>query len=160
MNFGITLICLEFLQSPCKISYLPNKCFSTCTVLLQKHYFLLLLYKCLKHLHVLYHKAHKTSILNHIASRNKQTLLTAEEIRCIFDDNSKIILSNLHNQRTNVPVNAHLIAWPSKAQNIQNVENIWQRNDLDDLDHQYSHTFINSISCLHLPTFRSLCNSF
>ena len=29
------------------------------------------------------------------------------------------------NQRTNGPVNAHLISWPSKAQNIQNLENIW-----------------------------------
>ena len=57
------------------------------------------------------------------------------------------------NQRTNGPVNAHLISWPSKAQNIQNLENIWIRNDLD---LQYSHTFIISISCLHLPTFRSL----
>ena len=28
-------------------------------------------------------------------------------------------------QRTNGPVNAHLISWPSKAQNIQNLENIW-----------------------------------
>ena len=28
------------------------------------------------------------------------------------------------NQRTNGPVNAHLISWPSKAQNIQNLENI------------------------------------
>ena len=27
-----------------------------------------------------------------------------------------------HNQRTNGPVNAHLISWPSKAQNIQNLE--------------------------------------
>ena len=26
-------------------------------------------------------------------------------------------------QRTNGPVNAHLISWPSKAQNIQNMEN-------------------------------------
>ena len=50
------------------------------------------------------------------------------------------------------PVNAHLIAWHSKAQNIQNLENIWSRNGID---LQYSHTFINSISCLHLPTFRS-----
>ena len=57
------------------------------------------------------------------------------------------------NQRTNGPVNAHLISWPSKAQNIQNLENIWSRNDLD---LQYSHTFIISISCLHLPLFRSL----
>ena len=30
-----------------------------------------------------------------------------------------------YNQRTNGPVNAHLISWPSKAQNIQNLENIW-----------------------------------
>ena len=56
------------------------------------------------------------------------------------------------NQRTNGPVNAHLLSWPSKAQNIQNLENIWLRNDLD---LQYSHTFIISIRCLHLPTFRS-----
>ena len=28
------------------------------------------------------------------------------------------------NQRTNGPVNAHLIPWPTKAQNIQNLENI------------------------------------
>ena len=29
------------------------------------------------------------------------------------------------NQRTNGPVNAHLISWPSKAQNIQHLENLW-----------------------------------
>ena len=29
------------------------------------------------------------------------------------------------NQRTNGPVNAHLISWPSKAQNIQNLDNIY-----------------------------------
>ena len=29
------------------------------------------------------------------------------------------------NQRTNGPVNAHLISWPNKAQNIQNLKNIW-----------------------------------
>ena len=29
------------------------------------------------------------------------------------------------NQRTNGPVNAHLISWPSKAQNIQNLKNKW-----------------------------------
>ena len=31
------------------------------------------------------------------------------------------------NQRTNGPVNAHLISWPTKAQNIQNLENIWKK---------------------------------
>ena len=30
----------------------------------------------------------------------------------------------IQNQRTIGPVNAHLISWPSKAQNIQNLENI------------------------------------
>ena len=34
------------------------------------------------------------------------------------------VLSKNKNQRTNGPVNAHLIFWPSKAQNIQNLENI------------------------------------
>ena len=33
--------------------------------------------------------------------------------------------AELINQRTNGPVNAHLISWPTKAQNIQNLENIW-----------------------------------
>ena len=32
---------------------------------------------------------------------------------------------NFVNQRTSGLVNAHLISWPSKAQNIQNLENIW-----------------------------------
>ena len=31
----------------------------------------------------------------------------------------------LLNQRTSGPVNAHLMSWPSKVQNIQNLENIW-----------------------------------
>ena len=30
--------------------------------------------------------------------------------------------NNFKNQRTNGPVNAHLISWPTKAQNL---ENIW-----------------------------------
>ena len=34
------------------------------------------------------------------------------------------ISAEMTNQRTNGPVNAHLISWPSKAQNIQNLENI------------------------------------
>ena len=64
-------------------------------------------------------------------------------------------MATTRNQMTNGPVNAHLISWPTKAQNKKNLENIWLRNDLD-CDLQYSHTFINSISRLHLPTFRSL----
>ena len=31
----------------------------------------------------------------------------------------------IEDQRTNGPVNDHLISWPSKAQNIQNLQNIW-----------------------------------
>ena len=54
--------------------------------------------------------------------------------------NSKKTPGN-ENQRTNGPVKAHLISWPSKAQNIQNLENIWQRNDVD---LHYSHTFLPS----------------
>ena len=66
--------------------------------------------------------------------------------------NSVLGQSLVHNQRTNGPVNAHMISWLSKAQNIQNLENIWLRNDLD---LQYSHTLIIPIICLYLSTFRS-----
>ena len=34
-------------------------------------------------------------------------------------------VNDVLNQRTNGPVNAHLISKPCKAQNIQNLENIW-----------------------------------
>ena len=42
------------------------------------------------------------------------------QLATVINDWAKII-----DQRTNGPVNAHLISWPSKAQNIQNLENIW-----------------------------------
>ena len=35
------------------------------------------------------------------------------------------VIVKMKNQRTNGPVNAHLISWPSKAKNLQNLENIW-----------------------------------
>ena len=35
------------------------------------------------------------------------------------------IYTGRSNQRTIGPVNARLISWPSKAQNIQILENIW-----------------------------------
>ena len=45
--------------------------------------------------------------------------------RSFFTVGTKLdFLANKY-QRTNGPVNAHLISWPSKAQNIQNLENIW-----------------------------------
>ena len=40
----------------------------------------------------------------------------------IFFQNIKV--GGGKNQRTNGPVNAHLISWPGKAQNIENLENI------------------------------------
>ena len=40
------------------------------------------------------------------------------------DAKSQKFHENVKNQRTIGPVNAHLISWPSKAQNIQNLENI------------------------------------
>ena len=45
----------------------------------------------------------------------------------LFTNSPKLtnILILKQNQRTNGPVNAHLISWPSKAQNKQNLENIW-----------------------------------
>ena len=45
-----------------------------------------------------------------------QVLLIKHEL-CVMPGNE--------HQRTNGPVNAHLISWPSIAQNIQNLENIW-----------------------------------
>ena len=36
-----------------------------------------------------------------------------------------IVQEQTFDQRTNGPVNAHLISWPSKAQNIQNLEKIY-----------------------------------
>ena len=37
---------------------------------------------------------------------------------------ANLCLKDMINQRTNGPVNAHLLSWPGKAQNIQNLENI------------------------------------
>ena len=42
-----------------------------------------------------------------------------------LEDDILELLTPYKNQRTNGPVNAHLISWPIKAQNIQNLENIW-----------------------------------
>ena len=45
--------------------------------------------------------------------------------RFVVEEWNGVTQLTLRNQRTNGPVNAHLISWPSKAQNIQNLENIW-----------------------------------
>ena len=60
---------------------------------------------------------------------------TAETVNChishyksmgaiSFHSNQNSYLTRI-NQRTIGPVNTHLISWPNKAQNIQNLENIW-----------------------------------
>ena len=43
----------------------------------------------------------------------------------VTDISISYIQSAIQNQRTNGPVNAYLISWPTKAQNVQNLENIW-----------------------------------
>ena len=50
------------------------------------------------------------------------------------------------------------LEWPSSSEKIRfeflYVHDLGPRS-INDLDLQYSHTFMKSISCLHLPTFRS-----
>ena len=46
----------------------------------------------------------------------------SEDIKLSFSKTS-LKRMKITDQRTNGPVNAHLISWPSKAQNIQNLEN-------------------------------------
>ena len=65
------------------------------------------------------------------------TLSVAMETSGLIWPNFKLIQAFIHvliackyekdqiNQRNNGPVNAHLISWHSKGQNIQNIENIW-----------------------------------
>ena len=75
-----------------------------------------------------------------------QALDSGKEVRTVFCDISKTfdrvwhrglihkfraagvtgeVLAWFKNQRTSGPLNAHLIYLPSKAQNLQNLENIW-----------------------------------
>ena len=76
---------------------------------------------------------------NHIITRKQDAVLIfAQNIDCGYSFNktttaTEALLTRTHNlcfrakirnQRTNGPVNTHLISWPSKAQNIQNMENI------------------------------------
>ena len=62
-------------------------------------------------------------------NKAQQQLIEIERQKAGFHQQCMLALirhiSPLENQRTNGPVNAHLIPWPSKAQNIQNLENIW-----------------------------------
>ena len=45
----------------------------------------------------------------------------ADQLPCYREADLRLCF-RICNQRTNGPVNAHLISWPSKAQNIQNQE--------------------------------------
>ena len=53
----------------------------------------------------------------------------------------------------NLVKNCPVVSVKSKFK-FSNVNDLEPRSR-NDLDHEYSHTFINSISCLHLPTFWS-----
>ena len=44
--------------------------------------------------------------------------------------------------------------WPSSFFEFLYVHDLWPRSS-NDLDLQYSYTFMKSIGCLHLPAFRS-----
>ena len=52
-------------------------------------------------------------------------LLPFRSLAAIVSEKSSFHLFFFITQRNNGPVNPHLISWPSKAQNIQNLENIW-----------------------------------
>ena len=58
--------------------------------------------------------------LYYLCSENK----VADQLRGYREADLRLCF-RIFNQRTIGPVNAHLISWPSKAQNIQNLDNIW-----------------------------------
>ena len=62
-------------------------------------------------INVIYHCLKKALSNERVDTKLKTNVLDSDETVC--------------NQRTNGPVNAHLIYWTSKEQNIQNLENIW-----------------------------------
>ena len=49
----------------------------------------------------------------------------SDNVKTVYPPTNTVCGGYNKDQRTNGPVNAHLISWPSKAQNIQNLENIW-----------------------------------
>ena len=58
-------------------------------------------------------------------NENQYNNFPISEVRVWLSSDCSVILQDSKNQRTNGPVNAHLISWPSKAQNIQNLKKIW-----------------------------------
>ena len=67
---------------------------------------------------MLYIGTHKEDIISYASVTVRHQCLS-------LASNKKERKRKIDNQRTNGPVNAHLISWPSKAQNMQNLENIW-----------------------------------
>ena len=68
---------------------------------------------------------------NSLVVRKKETKEKIEKIE-VLDQTHKMTCKSANrkkrevkDQMTNGPVNTHLISWPSKSQNIQNLENIW-----------------------------------
>ena len=66
----------------------------------------------------------KTGFLNtaHMVITVSFSCTNIEGINSSNNDFSNSPINSIQYQRTNGPVNAHLISWPSKAQNIQNLE--------------------------------------
>ena len=71
---------------------------------------------------------------------------------------TRIMLTNLHFSVPEIFHTKFSSEWPSISEKIRfeflYVHDLGPRSS-NDLDLQYSHTFIKSISCLYLPTFRS-----
>ena len=65
------------------------------------------------------------SVFNYVSNKFIQYANSFHQQRLFPAQHYTELADTLFNQRTNGPVNAHLISWPSKAQNIQNLENIW-----------------------------------
>ena len=61
--------------------------------------------------------------LTHHVGSNNRNVIYFRNLGKINTLHSFILI----NQRTSGPVNAHLISWPSKAQNIQNLENFHKK---------------------------------
>ena len=57
-------------------------------------------------------------VMNNLSKRREESDMIRLKGKQTLIHNSRIF----SDQRTNGPVNAHLISWPSKAQNIQNLE--------------------------------------
>ena len=65
------------------------------------------------------------AVINTVARESPTIPFMNTETLFLMEQYPMTAVASSDNQRTNGPVNAHLISWPSKAINIQNLENIW-----------------------------------